>query len=216
MSVLSFNNIEFSVDKLGYLSDPLLWSGDFASGTAHTQNLILTDEHWDLINYIRERYLKSKSCPTIFEICKHKNLTLNKLKSLFPLGYQRGACKIAGVTYIDGFINHHYMDKVIKSNRPYDPNKNYLVDSFGFLVDPTEWDESFAVNKAVEMKMPHLLTDRHWEIIYYLRDKYEKTNQIPTIYQLIEEMDLVLDELEELFPDGYHRGAVKLSGLRIR
>ena len=28
--------------------------------------------------------------------------------------------------------------------------------------------------------------------------------------------NLKIDELEKLFPDGYHRGAVKLAGLRLR
>ena len=30
-------------------------------------------------------------------------------------------------------------------------------------------------------------------------------------------MNLIdLDELQKLFPDGYHRGAVKIAGLRVR
>ena len=28
--------------------------------------------------------------------------------------------------------------------------------------------------------------------------------------------DIDIDELEQLFPDGYHRGAVKIAGLRLR
>jgi tRNA 2-thiouridine synthesizing protein E len=215
METLIFNNKKYEVDKLQFLLDPLKWDEDFANAIANEQKIQLTENHWVIINYIRERYLRTNTCPTIFELCKHNHITLDYLKSLFPYGYHRSACKIAGVTYIDGLINHHYMDKVIKTNKPYNPDKTYIIDCFGFLFDPSEWDESFALNKAIEMKMPHLLTDRHWEIIYYLRDKFEKTNQIPTIYQLIEDMDMVLVELEELFPDGYHRGAVKLAGLRI-
>jgi len=216
MNILNFKNKEYEVDKLEFLIDPLSWDEDFALGIAEMQNIKLTNEHWKLIHYIRERYLRTNTCPTIFEICNHNKITLDKLKSLFSNGYHRGACKISGVSYIDGFINHHYMDKVLKNNKVYDPDKTYIVDSFGFLVDPFEWDESFAVNKAVEMKMPQLLTDRHWEVIYYLRDKVEKNKQLPTIYQVIEDLDLVLDKFEELFPDGYHRGAVKLAGLSIK
>ena len=28
--------------------------------------------------------------------------------------------------------------------------------------------------------------------------------------------DIDLDELEQLFPDGYHRGVIKIAGLRLR
>ncbi len=62
------------------------------------------------------------------------------------------------------------------------------------------------------MKMPGgKLTKRHWEIIRYLRKSYYTTGKIPTICETCEANHIDLDELELLFPDGYHRGAVKIA-----
>jgi sulfur relay (sulfurtransferase) DsrC/TusE family protein len=60
------------------------------------------------------------------------------------------------------------------------------------------------------------LGDKHWQIIKYLRERYEKDKEVPTVYETCEENNIELEELEQLFPDGYHRGAVKIAGLRVR
>ncbi len=39
---------------------------------------------------------------------------------------------------------------------------------------------------------------------------------VPTVYETCEENRIEIEDLEALFPDGYHRGAVKISGLRVR
>jgi tRNA 2-thiouridine synthesizing protein E len=36
------------------------------------------------------------------------------------------------------------------------------------------------------------------------------------VIETCEATDLDIAELERLFPDGYHRGAVKIAGLRLR
>ena len=96
------------------------------------------------------------------------------------------------------------------------PEKTYQVDVRGFLVHPEQWDEQFAVNRAHELKMPELLTDDHWKIIYYLRAGNEKDKVVPTVYETCEDNGIDSYELERMFPDGYHRGAVKIAGLRVR
>jgi tRNA 2-thiouridine synthesizing protein E len=94
-------------------------------------------------------------------------------------------------------------------------NKVYRVDVFGFLVDPDEWDEDFAVAKALEMKMPGGLTKRRREVIRHLRDSFEKNKVVPTVIECCEANNLEIEELAALFPDGYQRGAVKIAGLRV-
>ena len=37
---------------------------------------------------------------------------------------------------------------------------------------------------------------------------------VPTVYEACADNGLELEDLEQLFSDGYHRGAVKLAGLR--
>jgi len=87
------------------------------------------------------------------------------------------------------------------------------VDLFGSLVDFTEWDEDYAARRAWEMNMKTGLTDMHWQVILFLRDSYAKNNKIPTIYECCNAAEIDFDEFAELFPTGYHRGAVKIAGL---
>ncbi len=93
--------------------------------------------------------------------------------------------------------------------------KSYEMNVRGFLVNPSEWDEEFALYKAYEMKMPKL-TDKHWQIISFLRQSFEKNRSVPTVYETCEANGIDLEELCSLFPDGYHRGAVKIAGLKVR
>jgi tRNA 2-thiouridine synthesizing protein E len=94
--------------------------------------------------------------------------------------------------------------------------RTYHVDIRGFLVDHSEWDEEYAVYKSQEMKMPQGLTEEHWKIIAFLRKRFEKDGKVPTVYETCEANQMDIEALERLFPDGYHRGAVKIAGLRAR
>ena len=95
--------------------------------------------------------------------------------------------------------------------------QEYRVDVRGFLVDPDEWDEHFAAHRAHDMKIPGgKLLEPHWKVIRYLRSTFYKTGRIPTVTESCEANGIGIDDLEKLFPDGYHRGAVKIAGLRLR
>jgi tRNA 2-thiouridine synthesizing protein E len=59
------------------------------------------------------------------------------------------------------------------------------------------------------------LTPNHWRVIRYLRQHYDERHEVPTVFQACEDNGLELEELERLFPGGYHRGAVKLAGLHV-
>ncbi len=67
----------------------------------------------------------------------------------------------------------------------------------------------------MEMKIPGGLTDKHWQISNYLRKKYQADNIVPTVFQCCENNNIEMDDLAVFFPDGYQRGAVKISGLRV-
>jgi tRNA 2-thiouridine synthesizing protein E len=67
------------------------------------------------------------------------------------------------------------------------------------------------------MKIPGgKLSKRHWEVIHFLRKTCEQTKTVPTIHETCDFLNIEFDELEQLFPDGYHRGAVKIAGLKVR
>jgi len=91
----------YTLDEYGFLDPAEQWDEDFAGGMARLQGIYngLTKEHWDFISYIREKSLKEKALPLLVVACADNHLRLDKLKSLFPTGYFRGACRIAGVSY---------------------------------------------------------------------------------------------------------------------
>jgi tRNA 2-thiouridine synthesizing protein E len=66
------------------------------------------------------------------------------------------------------------------------------------------------------MKMPDLLRDKHWQIIHFIRNTYRTSRVVPTVYETCAAHHMEVKDLEKLFPDGYHRGAVKIAGLRVR
>ena len=218
MSVLEHKGKSYPLDKLGFLSAAEQWDENFVEALAPQLQITkgLTKEHWDVIYSIRDKFKQTGICPTIFETCRANALRRKQLKKLFPTGYQRGACKLAGVTFSD---SHQQQQQVLTADdlHAVATKKTYTVDVRGFLMDSDQWDERFAIHRAYETKIPGgKLTEKHWEVIRFLRDQYKAHGEIPTVYETCEANKLELEDLKKLFPDGYHRGAVKIAGLRLR
>jgi tRNA 2-thiouridine synthesizing protein E len=217
MKALTFGNKGYQVDTEEFLSDFKEWDENFARGMASKVGIIsgLSEDHWKIIYFIRDTFKQTGKCPLVYETCRMKRLHLQELKKLFPAGYLRGACKLAGITYREGYLDQSWVEdfaeRVTSGARE---EKTYLINIRGFLMNPADWDRKFALFKAYEMKMPKL-TDKHWQIINFLRKSFEKNNIVPTLYETCEANGIGLEELEKLFPDGYHRGAVKIAGLRV-
>lgn len=217
MEKLVISDKEYQLDSFGFLANVDDWDENFAKEMAMSLEIPdgLTDNHLKVINYIREIFKRDNTCPTVYDTMEHFNFHIGEFRNLFPIGYQRGACKLAGISYDKGYLTLHSLRKGQKEYVS-EESKAYRINSKGYLIDWTEWDEEFALNTADELKMPNLLTDKHWEIIKYLRNQFEKEKTVPNIYQLCDDNSITLDELKELFPDGYHRGTVKIAGLRIK
>jgi TusE/DsrC/DsvC family sulfur relay protein len=221
MKDFSFGGKVYRVDSEGFLLDYAQWDENFARGMAGEVKIPqgLMQEHWKVIRFIRETFQQEQQVPLVYQTCKANGLNLKDLKKLFPTGYLRGACKLAGITYKERSIDYYGGEgfKIrAEGARPESEEKVYRVDVRGFLVDPAEWDEDFAVHKAHEMNMKEGLNEKHWKIVHFLRESFTRNRSIPTVYETCEMNRMGLDELEELFPNGYHRGAVKIAGLKAR
>jgi tRNA 2-thiouridine synthesizing protein E len=218
MPSLYFGNKTYEIDDQGFLIHPHQWDEDFARALAPKVDIKngLTASHWRVLRFIRDTYSQSGTCPMVHETCKALGLTTMDLSNLFPTGYLRGACKLAGLTYQTRHVQPPRLpeERLPRVLAPLD-ERVYRVTLWGYLVDPSEWDEDFAVQKSQEIKMPGPLTEKHWQIIRFLRKRHEQTGRVPTVYDVCSATQIEIDELGELFPDGYHRGAVKLAGLRV-
>jgi tRNA 2-thiouridine synthesizing protein E len=219
MGTFNYEAKTYTVDDKGFLLEFDTWDENFAKGMSEHLKIPegLTGEHWDVIHSIRNSFRETGKCPLVYETCRMMGLRLKDLRRLFPTGYLRGACKLAGITYKEGFLGQSYLPTAAEDLNTISYSKTYETDVRGFLVHPDEWDEYYAVFRAYDMKIPGgKLTEKHWNVIHFLRKSYGETAVVPTVYETCDALCIDLEELEKLFPDGYHRGAVKIAGLRVR
>ena len=130
---------------------------------------------------------------------------------LFPTGYHRGACKIAGINYAFMYETNYWLTYETSSVF----KRSYKMTPLGFLEDFDQWDERFAHLVIRQWKLAQGLTKRHREVIDFLRDYYQRTGNIPTLSEACRENRMGLEELKELFPEGYRRGACRIAGLPL-
>jgi tRNA 2-thiouridine synthesizing protein E len=86
------------------------------------------------------------------------------------------------------------------------------VDPEGFLTDPTQWNEEIARAIAAENGIAEL-TDRHWLVVRFMRDRYLETHTSPSIRALGKESGVPVRELYQLFPKGPAKLAPKIGGI---
>jgi TusE/DsrC/DsvC family sulfur relay protein len=90
------------IDEEGYLVEPAEWTEALAEHFARKENIQLTPEHWDVIHFMRAYHEEHQVIPDARFVIKHLAEKLgpaarNELFRLFPYGYVKQACKIAGM-----------------------------------------------------------------------------------------------------------------------
>lgn len=88
-------------DVEGYLLDPSQWSEEFAHATAQGEGIVLTAEHLSVIRFMREWLDEHGVAPDARHVMKFlggdRDAGRTRLFELFPYGYVKQACKIAGM-----------------------------------------------------------------------------------------------------------------------
>ncbi|MBU1214952.1 MAG: TusE/DsrC/DsvC family sulfur relay protein [Gammaproteobacteria bacterium] len=89
-------------DEEGYLVDPQEWNEAVAEGFAREENIALTELHWEVIRFMRDYYAEHQVAPDVRHVTKHLEERLSGdtrklLFELFPYGYVKQACRIAGM-----------------------------------------------------------------------------------------------------------------------
>jgi tRNA 2-thiouridine synthesizing protein E len=92
-------------DDQGYLFDPDDWTPQLAHNLATEEGLELADEHWLVLQYIRDYHDDHGITPDIRHAAKFlgeqrgcdKKQGKALIFELFPYGYVKQACKIAGM-----------------------------------------------------------------------------------------------------------------------
>ena len=105
------NGQSFDTDEECYITDISLWSEDLADLIAQDESISMTDEHWEVVNFLRDYYEEYQIAPAVRVLTKaiKKSLGADKgnskyLYELFPYGPAKQACKIAGLPKPTGCV----------------------------------------------------------------------------------------------------------------
>ena len=105
MSTAKFANAEVEVDEEGFFEDPAQWTEEMAGEIAVNEGIEeLTDRHWLVVRYMRDRYLERGTAPSIRSLGKLSGVPIKELYSLFPKGPAKKAAKIGGIPKPRGCI----------------------------------------------------------------------------------------------------------------
>ena len=93
------------VDAEGFLTDPEQWNEEIAQAIAAGNGIAeLTDRHWLVVSFMRNRYLSSGTAPSIRTLGKESGVPIKELYQLFPKGPAKLAAKIGGIPRPTGCI----------------------------------------------------------------------------------------------------------------
>jgi tRNA 2-thiouridine synthesizing protein E len=93
------------IDEDGFIQEPEKWNEIVAAALGKTEGVDeLTEDHWKVVNFLRDYYLEFGVAPMIRKLCKSTGFKLNQIYELFPSGPAKGACKIAGLPKPTGCV----------------------------------------------------------------------------------------------------------------
>jgi tRNA 2-thiouridine synthesizing protein E len=106
------NNIaNIKTDKEGFLLNLDDWNKELAIELARVDGIELSQEHWDVINFLRKYFMQYQMSPAIRIVIKEMSKQFGQkrgnsiyLYSLFPLGPIKQGCKFAGLPKPSGCI----------------------------------------------------------------------------------------------------------------
>lgn len=106
------NGKSYETDEDGYLLDLSNWTMEVAGHMAVLEEVDMSEQHWDVVNFLRDYYQEYQIAPAvkilIKEIAKkndmEKKVASVYLYDLFPNGPAVQACKIAGLPKPTGCV----------------------------------------------------------------------------------------------------------------
>ena len=96
MSVKTIAGVQVNVTEDGYLENMSQWNKDIAREIANEVGIELTDKHFEVLNYLREK-TEAKESLTIRQVGKSGIVDVKGLYKLFPKGPLKFSSRIAGI-----------------------------------------------------------------------------------------------------------------------
>ncbi len=115
MPELEVKGKKLRLDEDGFLQDWEEWDEEVAEALAKDTRfspkpIELTEEHWKVIRYLRDYFLKYGVAPPVRMLVKEmkkqigKHVDLQYIYKLFPQGPAKDACRIAGLPKPTGCV----------------------------------------------------------------------------------------------------------------
>jgi tRNA 2-thiouridine synthesizing protein E len=96
MAEKTIAGVTVDINEDGYMTDPSQWTKEVAVELAKEHNIELTDKHFEVLEYLREKYAASEVL-TIRKVGKSGIVDIKGLYKLFPKGPLKFSSKIAGI-----------------------------------------------------------------------------------------------------------------------
>ena len=105
MPIVEHQGKTFTVDEEGFLMDMDLWGPEWVDYVRLEEDIDeLTDDHWEVINILREYYQEHGIAPMVRILSNVTGFKLKYIYELFPSGPGKGACKMAGLDKPEGCV----------------------------------------------------------------------------------------------------------------
>jgi tRNA 2-thiouridine synthesizing protein E len=108
---IEVNGKELATDEEGYLLEIADWEPAVAEAMAAIDDCELSENHWEVIDFLREYYQEYQVAPAIRVLTKAVGRKLGKdkgnsryLYQLYPFGPAKQACRYAGLPKPTGCV----------------------------------------------------------------------------------------------------------------
>lgn len=88
--------VSVDVNEEGYLTNPAQWNRDIAMEIAQDEGVRLTDSHYAVLEFLRERFIKGESV-TIRSVGNSGIVDIKGFYGLFPGAPMKKAARMAGI-----------------------------------------------------------------------------------------------------------------------
>jgi len=105
MATATLDGVAVTLNDEGFFEDPNQWTEAMAPELARENGIDeLTDQHWQVIRFMRQEYFDKGTGPTVRALGKTSGVSVKELYQLFPKGPAKLAAKIAGIPKPRGCI----------------------------------------------------------------------------------------------------------------
>ncbi len=96
MGQVNFAGIAVDFNEEGYMTDSSQWNEDIARSIASEEGIELTDKHFEVLNYLRDKHAAGEPL-TIRKVGNSGIVDIKGLYQLFPGGPLKKSSRIAGI-----------------------------------------------------------------------------------------------------------------------